>query len=343
MWKFFNNWWNSIKYEPDDPRYKNGQTLRVVVLGGGTGLANLLRGLKQYTKDITAIVSVADDGASSGKLRREYDVLPPGDIRKCLTALAVDEKLMDNLFEYRFKKSRSSLSNHTLGNIWLTALSSHYKSFAKAIEVTSELFKVTGKVLPSTLDKITLFSEYDDGKIEKGERKLDEISGKRIKRVFFKKSPKAYINAVRSIKEAELILIGPGSLYGSVIPNLLIDDISKTIRNNKGAIKIYLANCSTERTQTAGYSIEDHIRAIIGHSWENLFQYCIVNSKIVKKSERESVIGEINNITTTKKEIMGVKIFRNDVINTKNPLYHNSEKLAKAVIESYNIIKHRKN
>lgn len=332
---FFKKWWNDLKYEPGDPRQLAGGVIRIVTIGGGTGLATLLRGLKEYSNQITAVVSVADNGASSGQLRKEFDILPPGDIRQCISALAYDEDLISNLLEYRFKKGNNSLSGHTLGNIWITALTNYLGSFDKALEVTTEIFRTAGRVMPATLDNIDICVEYEDGQKLVGESHLEEQIAQIKKISLSNSSPKAYEGAVGAISEADLILVGPGSLYGSLIPNLLIPGVKKAILSNKKAAKVYIANCSTERTQTKNYSVKDHIQAIKDHTNCDLFNYCLVNSKIVKSSDKEEKLGEINNITTSEDEISGIKIVTTDVINEKKPLYHDSQKLAKAIIDLY--------
>lgn len=331
---FFKKWWHGLIYEPGDPRLLAGSDINIVVIGGGTGLSNLLKGLKLFSKNITAVVAVTDDGSSSGSIRKEFDILPPGDIRKCISALALDEELVSNIMEFRFSKGSHSFSGHTLGNIWITGLSKYLGSFEKALETTTEIFKTAGRVVPATLDNIQLCAEFIDGKILQGESKFVR-SGKSIKRVFIsKKNVRAYQKAVEAIKRADLIVIGPGSLYTSVIPNLLISGIRENIRNNKRAKKIYIANCSTERGETENYSIEDHIEAIIKHGKGKLFDYCLVNSNVVKKSG--SRLGQIDNITTDNSAYCSIKIIKKDLVNKKNPLYHDSYKLANAIIELYN-------
>lgn len=339
MNNLFKNWWKWLRYEPNDPRFNTGGVVRIVVIGGGTGLANMLRGLKKYSDKISAVVAVTDDGSSSGILRKEFDILPPGDIRKCISALAYDEDLISNILEYRFSKDKKSFGGHTLGNIWITALSKYFNSFEKALEATTEIFKTAGRVLPSTLDNASLVIHYADGSTAQGESHLDQVI-KKIEKILLNKKVRAYKKAVQAIREADLILLGPGSLYGSVIPNLLIPGIRNAIYNNWHAVRVYVANCSTERTQTVGYTIDDHIAKLLEHSKKKIFDYCLVNNKVLKSSKDETILGEIKNITTSKEKIMGVKIVRSNVISEKNPLYHDSEKLAKAVIELYN--KYRK-
>ena len=337
MRKFLKSWWDGLRYEPGDPRQRAGGIIKIAAIGGGTGLASVLRGLKSYSNYISAIVTVTDDGGlSSGKLREEFDILPPGDIRQCISVLAYDEELISNLLEYRFHKDNNSLSGHTLGNIWITALTNYFGSFEKAIEVTSEIFRAAGKVLPATLEKIDLCIDYVDGESLIGEHNLDELT-KKIKEVSLsKKNVRASTKAIEAIAAADLILIGPGSLYGSVIPNLLIRGIREAVKKNHRAVKIYIANCSTERTQTCNYSVSDHIKAVFEHTKTRLFDYCLVNSRVLRRSKDASKLGEINNITTTKNEMLGVKIVREDVIDSKNPLLHDPQKLAKSLIELYN-------
>lgn len=326
-------------YEPGDPRILAGGKIKIVVIGGGTGLSNLLSGLKNYSKNITAIVTVTDDGASSGILRKEFDILPPGDIRKCISALALDEGRMAKLMEYRFAEGNNSLSGHTIGNILITALTRQTGSFIKAIEEITELFSTAGKVLPATLSKTKLCANYEDGGRATGESKISK-AGKKIKKVFMKnRSIGAYSKAVKAIKNADLIIFGPGSLYTSVIPNLLIRGIAKAIKENRSSVNVFICNCSTERGETENYTVEDHIVAICNHIGGKAFDYCVVNNRIIKKSSDASALGNIYNITTKEKAILGVKIISVDVINSRKPLYHDSEKLAKEVISLYNRVR----
>lgn len=335
MRKFLKNWWNGLKYEPGDPRFLTGGVIKIAAIGGGTGLFSVLRGLKNYSHDISAIVTVTDSGGlSTSVLRKEFDIVAPGDVRKCISALAEDEEMFSKLFEYRFKGG-NGFAGHTLGNIWLTALTEYFDSFEKAVLATSQIFKTAGQVIPSTLEKVDLKIKYEDGTTLIGEANLDEVVKKIKKVTLTNPQTKAYHRAVKVIQEADLIIVGPGSLYASIIPNLLLEEIAKAIENNKKAIKVYIANCSTERTQTANYSIEDHIKALFNHSREGLFDYCLVNNHIVKTSQKQVEFGEINNITTDEDIILGVKIVRADVINEENPLYHDSIKLSKALMTIY--------
>jgi len=332
------SWWKWLRYEPNDPRFNAGGMIKIAVIGGGTGLATLLRGLKKYSNDLSAIVTVTDNGGdSTALLRKEFDIIAPGDIRQCISALAEDEKLFSELFEYRFDKDKKNFGGHTLGNIWITALTSYFGSFDRAIEVTSQMFKTAGKVLPSTLENITLKVTYEDGSELVGESHLDEVLKKIQKVSLTKDNVKAYPKAVEALLAADLILIGPGSLYGSLIPNLLVPGIREAIIKNERAKKIYIMNCSTERTQTPGYSVEDHMSALIQHCDNKvIFDYCLVNNKVIKLSKNDVELGEVNNITTKNRQFGIVKIYSADVISRKNPLYHDKDLLAKAVIELYN-------
>ena len=339
MKKMIKKWWKGLLYEPGDPRFSAGNNIKIAVIGGGTGLAVLLKGLKRYSNRISAIVAVTDDGKSSGIIRQEFDILPPGDIRKCISALATDEELLSDIMEYRFQKDGNSLSGHTLGNIWITALTKHLGSFPKAIEATTEIFNTAGKVLPATLSKTELCAVYDDGKKIVGESKIPR-AGRKIERVYLKNaSVGVYSKAAHAIKEADLIIFGPGSLFTSVIPNLLIYGIAKAVKGNTKSVNVYICNSSTERGETENLNVSDHIKAIFDHCKGRAFDYCLVNNRIIKKSQDTSQLGSVHNITTDKEEILGCKIISKDLIDIKRPLYHDSEKLAKAVIEMYNSIK----
>lgn len=334
--QYFKNWWQWLKYDPADPRHFAGKTVKIAVIGGGSGLSVLLHGLKNYSDDISAIVAVTDDGRSSGIIRRDFDIAPPGDIRKCISALSRDEETVSILMEYRIKNKNTGLSGHTLGNIWLAALSEYFGSFEKAVEATTSIFNTAGKVLPATLDKVGLRAIYTDKSTSRGESNIPKPN-KVIERVSLDRSNvRSYRKSVEAIENADLIVIGPGSLYTSVIPNLLIYGIKKAILKNKLATKVYVANCSTERGETEDYSIDDHILAIEEHAGKRLFEYCLVNNKIIKRSKKKSDLGEINNITTNKKTIMGYKIINKNLIDDSKPLYHDSAKLAKSVMELYN-------
>jgi uncharacterized cofD-like protein len=334
--KFFRSWWNALIHDPHQPEYLAGRKIKIVAVGGGTGLANLLRGLRDYTDHITAVVAVTDNGSSSGTLRRTLSILPPGDIRQCISALSEDEQLFSDIFEYRFSKEDGFLAGHSIGNLWLAALTKYFGSFEKAVEATSEIFKTRGSILPATLEKIDLSAIYTDGSSQRGESSLPQPN-KTIERVNLNKNGvKAYSKALEAIKEADLILLGPGSLYTSIIPNLLIKNLSGEIRKNNRAVKVFIANCSTERGETENLDIAGHIDAIDKHVGFRIFEYCIVNSRIIKNSSGQQKIGEVNNITSKEKMIDGCRIVSHDIISNQNPLFHDSKKLASQIIKLYN-------
>lgn len=312
------------------------QNLKIVCLGGGTGLSNLLFGLKKYFADISAIVAMTDDGLSTGRIRRDFRILPPGDIRKCLIALS-DNKILKDVFNYRFNKARG-LSRHSLGNLIILALEKITGGFNKAIIQAGKILNIQGAVIPSTLENIQLAGKLKNGKIIVGERKLFLLSMKsRIQQVWLvPEKVSANSEAIKAIAKAQVIIIGPGSFYTSIIPNLLIKNITQAIISNKKAQRIYVCNISTERGETQGFGVEDHIRSLHVYSHPKIVKYCLVNSKIISRSKKQYKLGEINNITTDQDIISGVHIIRDNVIDNKNPLYHNSDKLAKSICKIVN-------
>ncbi|MGF1590364.1 MAG: uridine diphosphate-N-acetylglucosamine-binding protein YvcK [Pleurocapsa sp.] len=251
---------------------------KIVVVGGGTGLSTLLRGLKEYSSNITAIVTVADDGGSSGRLRREIGVLPPGDIRNCLAALADEEELLTELFQYRFKAG-DGLVGHSFGNLFLTVMSEITGDLEQAATASSKVLAISGKVLPSTLSDVSLWAEMEDGRLIEGESNIPVAKG-RIKSIgCIPANPPALPAAVKAIHEAEYIIIGPGSLYTSIIPNLLVPEIRDAIANAK-VPRIYVCNIMTQPGETEGYSVGDHIREIDRISRRKLFDAVLVHRKL---------------------------------------------------------------
>ena len=250
---------------------------KIVVVGGGTGLSTLLRGLKEYSSNITAIVTVADDGGSSGRLRREIGVLPPGDIRNCLAALADEEELLTELFQYRFKAG-DGLVGHSFGNLFLTVMSEITGDLEQAATASSKVLAISGKVLPSTLSDVSLWAEMEDGRIIEGESNIPEAKG-RIKSIgCIPANPPALPAAVKAIREAEYIIIGPGSLYTSIIPNLLVPEIQNAIAK-ANVPRIYVCNIMTQPGETEGYSVADHIREIDRVVKGQLFDAVLVHRK----------------------------------------------------------------
>ena len=336
--KFLKKWWLSLKYEPTDPRYGRGE-IKIVAIGGGSGISNLLRGLKKYSRDLTAVVAVSDTGKSSGVIRKVFKTLPPGDIRKCLAALSDEYKLLSEVFEYRFPKGSGFLTGHTLGNIWIAALTERFGSFEKAVDVSHHLLDTVGDVFPSTLEQVQIGATFEGGKRIFGEDKIPLV-GRTIRKVYFNKSKVAvYKKAARAIDQADLIVIGPGSLYTSIIANLLVLGIVRAIKNNRAAVKIFVANCSTERGETENMTVPDHIEAIEKQAKTKLFDYILVNNKIVKRSKKSGLLGEINNITFKEDHYKDYQVVRKDLVDHKFPLYHDREKLAKEIILLYNSVK----
>jgi len=250
---------------------------KIVAIGGGTGLSTLLRGLKDYSSNITAIVTVADDGGSSGRLRREIGVLPPGDIRNCLAAFADEEKLLTELFQYRFSAG-DGLVGHSFGNLFLTAMSDITGDLEQAIVASSRVLAIRGEVLPATLTDVNLWAQLDDGRRIEGESSITQAKGKILKIGCTPENPPALPRALEAILEADYIIIGPGSLYTSIIPNLLVPEIAIAISESK-APRIYVCNIMTQEGETQGYSVAEHIRAIDKACGIALFDAVLVQGK----------------------------------------------------------------
>ncbi|MGB2599561.1 MAG: gluconeogenesis factor YvcK family protein [Candidatus Omnitrophota bacterium] len=256
---------------------------KIVVIGGGTGLSTLLTGLKQKTSNITAIVTVADDGGSSGRLQEEFGVLPPGDIRNCLVALADSEDLLGALFQFRFKEGEG-LRGHNFGNLFITALSKVTGDFARAIKESSKVLAIRGNVFPATLQTVKLVARRKNGRETTGESRIREERESPIDRLFLEPGEcKATQESIEAIREADAIVLGPGSLYTSVMPNLLIKGIKEEVLKSK-AVKIYICNVMTEGGETENFSASDHIRAIIKHTGPGIIGYCVVNTSRIPKA-----------------------------------------------------------
>ena len=264
-----------------------GNGPRIVAIGGGTGLSTMLRGLKRHTNNLTAIVTVADDGGGSGVLRQELGMLPPGDIRNCLEALANVEPVMSELLHYRF--AEGSLKGQSFGNLFLAALNGISGSFDQAVSRMSQVLAITGTVLPVTTSDVQLEAEFENGTKVLGESKIFYCKKRedcRISRVrLLPEYPPALPEALCAIGEADMILLGPGSLYTSIIPNLLVSGIVDAIRESD-ALKVYIANVMTQEGETEGYSNADHIRALFQHAGEGLFDLCLVNDAPIPEDVR---------------------------------------------------------
>lgn len=252
---------------------------RTVVIGGGTGLSTMLRGLKRYTRDLTAIVTMADDGGGSGVLRDELNMPPPGDIRNCIQALANTEPTMEALLAYRF--TSGSLKGQSFGNLFLAALNGMSPSFNEAVQKMSEVLAITGRVLPVTNENVRLRALFDDGTEVVGESKIHLHKRQCCANIrcvsLLPERPKPLGDSIEAIRQAELIVLGPGSLYTSIIPNLLVDGIADEIRQSD-AVKVCVLNIMTQDGETESYTASDHIRALIDHAGKNLFDVCLANS-----------------------------------------------------------------
>ena len=259
-------------------RQRLAQGPHIVAMGGGTGLSTLLRGLKQHSSNITAIVTVTDDGGSSGQLIKDKNMVPPGDIRNCLVALADAEKAMTDLFQHRFKKDSGTLSGHSMGNLLIAALVDQASGdFEKAVESASSVLAIRGKVIPSTLEHVRLRALLDGGVEICGETAIVE-AGKRIKKVFLDPANvQAHPSALEAIADADLILIGPGSVFTSVIPNLLVPGISDAIRASK-APKVYICNVMTQPGESDTFSASEHVTAVLNSVEMRIFDYVMINT-----------------------------------------------------------------
>jgi uncharacterized cofD-like protein len=325
---------------------------KVVAIGGGTGLSVLLRGLKYYTENITAVVTVADDGGSSGKLRRELGVLPPGDFRNCIAALANDEALTTQLFQYRFRSG--GLEGHSFGNLFITAMAEVTGSFEGALSESGRVLNIRGDILPSTLENVTLFAEVEEGqttrKVE-GESAIPEAKLP-IERVYFQPdTPAAFPPVIQAILNADLIVAGPGSLYTSIIPNLLIPEIVTAIRASH-ALKIYICNVATQPGETDGYTLHDHLQAIEVHTqalgedveqvgWigsdprqkRPLFEFVLVNNN--QAYPIPAAMSHLQAILPTHPSGIAYQVIGADVIDEVHPWRHDAAKLANQLLSWY--------
>ena len=312
---------------------------KIVVVGGGTGLSTLLRGLKEYSSNITAIVTVADDGGSSGRLREELGVLPPGDIRNCISALADEEELLTELFQYRFEAG-TGLAGHSFGNLFLTVMSEITGDLEQAVMASSKVLAISGKVLPATLSDVSLWAEMDDGRLIEGESNIPQAGGK-IKNIgCMPANPPALPAAVKAIKEAEYIIIGPGSLYTSIIPNLLVPGIRDAIAK-ADVPRIYICNIMTQPGETEGYSVADHIREIDRISKKKLFDAVLVHRKpptplSLKKYALENshpVDLDRQEIAKLNRRIVMANVMEEDMVRGK--VRHSSSQLARVLLRWY--------
>lgn len=304
---------------------------KIVAIGGGHGLAALLRGIKTVSHNIYAVVTVADDGGSSGKLRDTLGILPPGDVRNCLAALSDDEDLLTHLFQYRFPSSNGSLQGHSFGNLFISSLVEVTGSFEEAVAESGKVLAVSGKVLPSTLENVKLVAEIEQENGEtirvEGESRIPKAEGK-IQKVMLKpEHPAPYPEVLQAILSSDLVLIGPGSLYTSILPNLLVNDIAAALRTTQ-ALKIYICNLATQEGETEDFSCGDHIRVLEQHLGQNLFDIVIANDNPPSLYNPHVVPVELDHDLAQR-----YNVYSKDLVDREHPWRHDSLKLTEALID----------
>ena len=315
------------------------EALRIVAIGGGTGLSTLLHGLKRYTAppsevEITAVVTVTDDGGSSGRLRREFDVLAPGDIRNCMVALSEDEALLSKLFQYRFSEGRG-LKGHSFGNLFLTALTNLTGDFPRAVKVSSEILASLGRIYPSTGSNVTLEAELENGRVVTGETKISK-SRSRIKRIRLRpRTCRPLPETLEAIEQADLISFGPGSLFTSVVPNVLVQGIPEAIRRSH-ALRAYFVNLMWQPGETIGFRASDHVAAINDHAGFNLFNVAVVNTRGISARQRrkyaaeeaQSVLNDVDRLAG-----MGLQVVTADLLAEGDIVRHDPRATAEIAME----------
>lgn len=304
---------------------------RIVTMGGGHGLSTLLRGLKTYTRNLTAIVTVADDGGSSGRLRESYGILPPGDIRNCLAALSNDEQMLTQLFRYRFSGS-GGLDGHSFGNLFITALAEITGSFEEAVAESGRVLSVSGRVLPSTLHDVKLVADVELPNMPNQVRVLGESSipkaGGRVRRLWLEPSDApAFPPVLKSILNADMVVVGPGSLYTSLLPNLLVQDLLGAIKASR-ALKVYVCNIATQGGETDLFSCYDHVRALEEHIGDNVFDIILCNDNYEGTLDTGSQW-----VRTDEKMMADKRVYCANLTDAGYPWRHDSEKLARTLIE----------
>ena len=308
-------------------RWHRGRGPRIVTIGGGTGLSVLLRGLRRHTDNLTAVITVADDGGSSGRLRRELGVLPPGDFRNCLVAMSEDESLLAELFQYRFEEG-DGLKGHSFGNLFIVAMANVTDGFDQALVESSRVLAVRGRVVPATTSNLHLSARFKDGSTVNGESKITRHSGEIERLMIEPEEASAHPLAVRAIAEAELVVIGPGSLYSSILPNLLVSGISDAVRRTPATV-VYICNVATQIGETGGYTLAEHVTALRRHTFEGIADYVIGNSNppdIGDRFEGESVVHDGSPLKNT-------TILLSDLVDDSHPVRHDSDKLADAIMQ----------
>ena len=313
--------------------------LKIVAIGGGHGLSTMLRGLKRYTKDITAIVTVADDGGGSGMLREDLGILPPGDIRNCILALANTEPTMEQLLNYRF--TEGSLAGQSFGNLFLAAMDGISGSFDEAVHRMGEVLAITGRVLPVTNQSVHLEAEFVDGSRVLGESKIFYAKKRndcRIRQVrLVPEHPKPLPESIEAIAQADLILLGPGSLYTSIIPNLLVDGVAEAIAKSR-ALKILVMNIMTQDGESDGYTGADHVRALLHHGAPGIIDVCIANNAVIGEAilapYRQEGVEQLR-LEREEIEAMGIQVEEYPMATGERYIRHDTYALASAIMEVY--------
>ena len=310
-----------------------GKGPNVTVVGGGHGLSVLLRGIKAATSNVTAVVTVADDGGSSGRLREEFGIIPPGDLRNCLVALADTEPLMEKLFQYRFK-GKTELAGHSFGNLFIAAMNEVTGDMEQALRESSKVLAVKGQVLPASKDHVRLDAVMEDGTVVQGESHIPEVH-KQIHRVrLFPEEVQPVQSALDALANADAIILGPGSLYTSIMPNLLVDKVAETIRKSK-AIKIYICNVMTQPGETDGYTASMHAKAIIDHGGKGIIDYMLVNDAPISVDMQDFYAAKGAYPVEVDEEAinaLGVGFVKADIINENEVIRHDPDKLSRAVM-----------
>ena len=310
---------------------QRGRGPKIVIIGGGHGQATILRGLKAYSSNVSAIVTVADDGGSSGRLRREIGILPPGDFRNCIAALADDESLMTRLLQYRFA-SGQALKGHSFGNLFISAMAGITGSFESALMESSQVLAVQGQVLPSTLETVILCADIERDEHQglvrvEGESEISDVRGSIVNVTLKPEAPAAYPGAVRAILDAEIVVLGPGSLYTSLLPNLTVPGIIEALRSTR-AVKIYVCNVATEPGETTNYTADDHVVALESHLGPGFCDIVLVNNT----RSAGALPSHLKWVEPELKERPGMRIITGDLISDARPWQHDSDKLAEVVI-----------
>lgn len=313
--------------------------LRIAAIGGGHGLSTMLRGLKRYTKNITAIVTVADDGGGSGMLREDLGMLPPGDIRNCILALADMEPTMEKLMNYRF--TEGSLSGQSFGNLFLAAMNGISDSFDEAVHRVCDVLAITGKVLPVTNSNVHLEAEFADGSRCLGESKIfhaKKEANSRITQVrLVPERPQALPESLQAIADADLILVGPGSLYTSIIPNFLVEGIAEAVAKSR-AVKMLIMNIMTQDGESENYTGADHVRALLDHAQPGIIDICIANNREIPEEQlrpyREEGVGPLE-LDRQAIEEMGVPVYEYPLATGGRYIRHDPDALAAAIMDVY--------